>query len=185
MCELIDTFDYYEPQPEDMVFNPAPTVNNFIQDFIFVSLIIGAIGSGKTLGSIMKWFYLIHLQEPDSNGYKRTRTVVIRNTTVELRDTTIKSFVEWFGVDLKMNWSNLSAVYEDEEDKVHAEILFRALDKPQDMKKLYESNWIGEWYDSKKHMEDRKELGWKAVLGLDEICRDAWNWQQKYPQGYV
>jgi len=30
-----------------------------------------------------------------------------------------------------------------------------------------------------------KELGWKAALGLDEICRDAWNWQQKYPQGYV
>jgi len=131
-----DKFDMYEPQPDDMVYNPSVTVNNFIQDFSFVSLIIGAIGSGKTLGSIMKWYYLIHLQEPDNTGWRRTRTVVIRNTTVELKDTTIKSFVEWFGDDLKMNWSNLSAVYEDEHDKVRAEILFRALDKPQDMKKL-------------------------------------------------
>jgi UDP-glucose 4-epimerase len=28
------------------------------------------------------------------------------------------------------------------------------------------------------------ELGWKAELGLDEICRDAWRWQHKNPKGY-
>lgn len=28
------------------------------------------------------------------------------------------------------------------------------------------------------------ELGWKARLGLDDICRDAWNWQLKNPTGY-
>ena len=27
-------------------------------------------------------------------------------------------------------------------------------------------------------------LGWKAKRGVDEICRDAWNWQSKNPQGY-
>jgi len=29
-----------------------------------------------------------------------------------------------------------------------------------------------------------KVLGWKAELGLDEMCRDAWNWQSKNPNGY-
>ena len=29
-----------------------------------------------------------------------------------------------------------------------------------------------------------KELGWKAALGIEAMCRDAWNWQQKNPQGY-
>lgn len=28
------------------------------------------------------------------------------------------------------------------------------------------------------------ELGWKAERGLEEMCRDAWNWQQKNPNGY-
>jgi UDP-glucose 4-epimerase len=28
------------------------------------------------------------------------------------------------------------------------------------------------------------ELGWKAELGLEDICRDAWNWQRKNPRGY-
>ncbi|NJP38785.1 UDP-glucose 4-epimerase GalE [Alkalicoccus luteus] len=29
-----------------------------------------------------------------------------------------------------------------------------------------------------------KELGWKAMLGLEDMCRDSWNWQQKNPAGY-
>lgn len=29
-----------------------------------------------------------------------------------------------------------------------------------------------------------RELGWKTERGLKEMCRDAWNWQQKNPDGY-
>lgn len=29
-----------------------------------------------------------------------------------------------------------------------------------------------------------EELGWKAEKGIEDICRDAWYWQQKNPQGY-
>lgn len=29
-----------------------------------------------------------------------------------------------------------------------------------------------------------KELGWKAEYGIDEMCRDSWNWQSKNPNGY-
>lgn len=28
------------------------------------------------------------------------------------------------------------------------------------------------------------ELGWSARLDLDAMCRDAWNWQSRNPQGY-
>ena len=35
--------------------------------------------------------------------------------------------------------------------------------------------------DSKKAYE---ELGWKAKYGIFEMCRDAWNWQTKNPDGY-
>lgn len=27
-------------------------------------------------------------------------------------------------------------------------------------------------------------LGWKAEFGLDAMCRDSWNWQQRYPSGF-
>lgn len=29
-----------------------------------------------------------------------------------------------------------------------------------------------------------KVLGWKAEKNLDDMCRDAWNWQKKNPNGY-
>lgn len=29
-----------------------------------------------------------------------------------------------------------------------------------------------------------RELGWKAQLGLDDMCRDSWNWQKNNPNGY-
>lgn len=30
-----------------------------------------------------------------------------------------------------------------------------------------------------------RELDWKAKLGLDEMCRDAWRWQAANPDGFV
>jgi len=41
---------------------------------------------------------------------------------------------------------------------------------------------IAECYADSSHAE--RELGWKAQLGITEMCRDAWNWQVKNPRGY-
>lgn len=30
----------------------------------------------------------------------------------------------------------------------------------------------------------KKELGWEAVHGIDEMCADSWNWQRNNPDGY-
>lgn len=30
----------------------------------------------------------------------------------------------------------------------------------------------------------RRLLGWQATLGLDDMCRDGWRWQQANPDGY-
>ena len=28
------------------------------------------------------------------------------------------------------------------------------------------------------------ELGWKAEFGIEEMCRDSWNWQKNNPNGF-
>ena len=30
----------------------------------------------------------------------------------------------------------------------------------------------------------KAELGWEAKYGIDEMCRDSWNWQKNNPNGY-
>lgn len=43
----------------------------------------------------------------------------------------------------------------------------------------------GDVQDSWANADKAKEiLGWTAGRGIDEICRDAWNWQSSNPQGY-
>lgn len=37
------------------------------------------------------------------------------------------------------------------------------------------------WADAQKAKD---VLGWQASRGIDEICRDAWNWQSHNPKGY-
>jgi UDP-glucose 4-epimerase len=31
----------------------------------------------------------------------------------------------------------------------------------------------------------RKELGWQAKFGLEEMCADSWRWQSKNPNGFA
>ena len=43
----------------------------------------------------------------------------------------------------------------------------------------------GDVQDSWANADKAKEiLGWEAGRGIEEICRDAWNWQSKNPNGY-
>jgi UDP-glucose 4-epimerase len=37
------------------------------------------------------------------------------------------------------------------------------------------------WADPSKA---ERELGWKAVRGLDEMCADGWRWQERNPEGF-
>ena len=30
----------------------------------------------------------------------------------------------------------------------------------------------------------KKELGWEAQYGIDEMCADSWKWQSMNPNGY-
>lgn len=42
---------------------------------------------------------------------------------------------------------------------------------------------VAECYSDPSKAE--RELGWRAVRDIDDMCRDTWNWQVKNPNGYV
>ena len=66
-------------------FRTPPTVGQFMLDTKFVRLIMGPVGSGKSAGCFMELLRRAHLQEPDSQGVRRTRFAIIRNTLQQLR----------------------------------------------------------------------------------------------------
>jgi UDP-glucose 4-epimerase len=68
-----------------------------------------------------------------------------------------------------------------------AKQLIKAFEKANDLKipvvdKPRRDGDVAEFYLDASKAE--QELGWKAEISIEQACRDAWNWQQKNPQGY-
>ncbi len=84
---------------------PGPVVSQFLNDRSEVSAIMGPMGGGKTTAAIMKLIVLAQQQaispreHPDFPGWKvrLTKVGVVRETTTNLKRTTIKSIKAWFG----------------------------------------------------------------------------------------
>lgn len=42
----------------------------------------------------------------------------------------------------------------------------------------------GEVAEAYADVSRARELGWTAARDIDEMCRDAWNWQRRNPERY-
>lgn len=56
----------------------------------------GPIGSGTSSASCMKIWCMACEQEPDYDGARRSRWIITRDTYKELRETTVKTWLDWF-----------------------------------------------------------------------------------------
>ena len=78
----------YEPDGE--------VLTEYFWDRSELSIIQGPIQSGTSTASCLKVWALAEEQEPDYDGVRRTRWIITRDTYKELRETTIKTWLEWF-----------------------------------------------------------------------------------------
>lgn len=98
----------------------------------------GAIhhNSGKTTACIMHILLNSMQQEPDNDGIRRTRHLVIRPTVPMLKTTTIKSFLDWIPDGVFGRWLSSDKTYHMKFDDVEAEVLFMSLEDSNDIRKL-------------------------------------------------
>jgi len=91
------------------------------------------------------------------NGTRSTRFVVVRNTYRELLDTTIKTWQDWFRPDkfgeLNMNtMTHKIRLVLPDQTRMQTEVLFRALDRPDDVKKLLSLECTVAWVNEAREM---------------------------------
>ena len=85
-------------------------------------------------------------QAPQQDGIRRTRFAIVRSTYRELQDTTLKTWLDWFPEDLgqsRLNRSEMTHLLRFND--VECEVMFRALDRPDDVKKLLSLELTGAW----------------------------------------
>ena len=115
----------------------------------FVRGIRGPIGSGTSTASCIELFRRACAQQPDENGIRRTRHAIIRNTFPELKLTTAKTWLEWFPESDfgHFSWSP-PFIHMVKVNDIEMEVIFLALDKQEDIKKLLSLEltmaWINE-----------------------------------------
>lgn len=116
---------------------PGPIARAFLRDPSFVCGIRGPIGSGKTTASIIKALSVSMMQTRNASGKIRSRGAIIRNTYPELRTTTIKSWHEWVPQSIG-RWQSEGPPthYVETADGMECEVMFLALDRPEDVRKL-------------------------------------------------
>ena len=109
----------------------------YIADRSFFTGIMGPWGSGKSVGSIIKLMMLAAAQAPSTlDGYRKTRWIVVRDTTPLLKSTTIKTWKDWFPEHVfgDIKWS-APITHHLRFDDIDCEVIFLALDNDDDVDK--------------------------------------------------
>lgn len=115
-------------------YTPPPTCAAFMQSLTEYRFIIGPVGSGKTTAILMDILHKAKRQSPSPvDGKRKTRFCVIRNTNRMLEDTTLKSFFSWFPPGVAGQWQQTQRKFTFRFDDIECEVLFRPLDKPDDV----------------------------------------------------
>ena len=82
-------------------------LKTFMKDDTFFRGIRGPVGSGKSVACCVEVFRRALQQEKNSDGKRKSRWAIVRNTNPQLRTTTIKTWLDWFPEDQwgKFSWS--------------------------------------------------------------------------------
>jgi len=147
----------------DVTYIPEVTPKKFHEGDELVRALIGPIGSGKSVACCWEIMMRAMEQAPHEDGVRRSRWVIIRNTYRELIDTTMQTWFDWFPKEIGLySAGNMKfTIFRklDDGTQVYLEVLFRALDKPDDIKKLLSLELTGGW------LNEAREIP-KAVLDM-------------------
>lgn len=134
-------------------YEASPTAAKLHNSTKFVRGIMGPIGSGKSVGMCWEIFKRAQEQKPGPDGMRRTRWLVVRNTLPQLETTTIKTWLDWFPQDLFGKISGKPPYTQNIRfNDIRMEVIFIALDKPEDVKKLLSFECTGIWFNEAREI---------------------------------
>lgn len=133
---------------QQVVFKSPPTVGRFMLSDGFVRLIVGPVGSGKSVGCIMELLRRAREQAPDSRGVRNTRFAVVRNTLQQLRQTCLADIQLWLGPIAPFKVTDQTVQIRmtlPDGTRMESDWLLIPLDTKEDQQRLLSLNLTGAW----------------------------------------
>ena len=161
--------------------------------------------SGKSSGCVTEIISRGMEQQPSYDGVRRIKCAVVRNTYVQLIDTTQATFFYWLPPDLFGSYNKtehryiINKIPMEDGTKVEIEVIFRALDKPEHVRNLLSMELTLAWFNEIReiskfivdHMEGRVRrypkdvpITWAGVIA-DTNPPDQSSWIYKFYEEIV
>lgn len=152
---------------------PGPIAKQFVASNAFVRGIRGPIGSGKS--TACAWTIWRHFMEavPDRSETRKARWAVIRNTYPELKTTTIKTWHQWFPKEWGRWQDQGPPTHHIIDGKIDLEVMFLALDTPNDVAKLLSLELTGAWINEAREVPKAVLDGLTGRVGRYPPVRDG------------
>ena len=143
--------------PNVTVYKAERTCSFFHLDSSAVRGMMGPVGSGKSTGCCADIMARAVTQPVDSTGKRRSRWSVIRNTYRELSDTTLQTWLDWFPEETCGRFNRGEMTHEvrlhlADDTEVELDVMFRALDRPVDVKKLLSLELTAAWVNEAREI---------------------------------
>ena len=130
-------------------YYPPPTLKRFMNDSTsLVRIVVGPIGSGKSMACIIELLRRATQQVPDAQGKRNTRFAIIRNTSQQLRTTVLVDARQYLGpmMDYFTTDSTIRVrVPLQDGTTVVSDWLLIPLDTEVDQKRLLSMQLTGAW----------------------------------------
>lgn len=125
----------------------------YLDDTAFVCGIRGPVGSGKSVTSVIKLLGIAEMQPRSPvDGKRHSRIAIIRNTYPELKTTTIKTWHAWVPADIGKWRDEGPPTHFIVTDEFDIEVMFVALDRPADVRKLLSLELTAAWINEAKEV---------------------------------
>lgn len=123
----------------------------------YVRVLAGPIGGGKSVccaHDLMRWSAT---QAPNTDGIRKTRFLIVRNTADQLKNTTLKTILDWFpaGVYCQYKVSDKTLYFNlrlPDNTVVQSEWMLIALDTPDDVRKALSLEATGLWGNESREL---------------------------------
>lgn len=140
------------PEISSTYRKPGPVSKAFMESEAFVRGIMGPIGSGKSTSCVMEILRRAMHQKKSQDGIRRSRWCVIRNSYPELKSTTIKTWMDWVPAQFGKTNFDSPIIHHVKTADLDMEVLFLALDRPEDQKKLLSLELTGAWVNEAREV---------------------------------
>jgi hypothetical protein len=120
---------------------------------VFFRGLRGPVGSGKSVCCCVEIFRRALQQKKSEDGKRHSRWAIIRNTNPQLKTTTIKTWLDWFPENEwgRFTWS-VPYTHHIQKGDIDLEVIFLALDRPEDVKKLLSLELTGVWVNEAREI---------------------------------